>query len=89
MLSTKPLPTCLRTDIPIEERSADEVHYTWGWSDDAEFTRVRTTPQQSGARNPAFDVTPAKDITGIITERGIVKPSELGQFRPDSNKDSR
>ena len=69
-------------DIPIEERSADEVHYTWGWSDDGEFTRVRTTPQQSGARNPAFDVTPAKYITGIITERGIVKPSELGQFRP-------
>ena len=69
-------------DIPIEERSADEVHYTWGWSDNGDFIRVRTTPQQSDARNPAFDVTPAKYITGIITERGIVKPGQLSQFRP-------
>lgn len=69
--------------IPIEERSADEIHYTWGWSDDGEFTRVRTTPLQSDARNPAFDVTPAKYIAGIITEHGIIKPEELHTLKPN------
>ena len=69
-------------DIPIEERSADEIHYTWGWGDNGEFIRVRTTPAQSAARNPAFDVTPAKYITGIITEHGIVSPSELHTLKP-------
>ena len=70
-------------DIPIEERSADEIHYTWGWSDDGEFTRVRTTPRESEARNPAFDVTPAKYITGIITEHGIFKPEDLHTLNPN------
>jgi S-methyl-5-thioribose-1-phosphate isomerase len=63
--------------IPIEERSGDEVCFTWGWSDQGEFMRVRTTPKDSPASNPAFDVTPAELITGIITEKGIFKPSEL------------
>lgn len=63
--------------IPIEERSGDEVCFTWGWSDQGEFIRVRTTPKDSPANNPAFDVTPAALITGIITEKGIFKPSEL------------
>jgi S-methyl-5-thioribose-1-phosphate isomerase len=62
-------------DIPIEERSADEVTYTWGWSDEGTFLRVRTTPATSTARNPAFDVTPASLVAGIITERGIVAPT--------------
>jgi S-methyl-5-thioribose-1-phosphate isomerase len=62
-------------DIPIEERSADEVTYTWGWSDEGTFLRVRTTPATSTARNPAFDVTPASHVAGIITERGIVAPT--------------
>ncbi len=65
-------------DIPIEERGQDEVRYTWGWSDDGVFTRVRTVPDQSVARNPAFDVTPAELIAGIITERGIVEASAEG-----------
>jgi S-methyl-5-thioribose-1-phosphate isomerase len=65
-------------DIPIEERSADEVLYVWGWSDDGRFIRVRTAPAGSTARNPAFDVTPASLITGIITERGIVEASNAG-----------
>ena len=67
--------------IPIEERSADEVCFTWGWSDQGEFMRVRTTPKDSTANNPAFDVTPANLITGIITEKGIFKPDELVQLR--------
>lgn len=55
-------------DIPIEERSPDEVHLVQG---------KRITPKNSRARNPAFDVTPAKYIKGIITEKGILKPGKL------------
>jgi eIF-2B alpha/beta/delta-like uncharacterized protein len=59
-------------NIPIEERSGDELRYTYGWSDDGHFTRVRTTPEGSALRNPAFDVTPAELITGLITEKGLI-----------------
>ena len=65
-------------DIPIEERSPDEVLYVWGWSDDGKFIRVRTAPAGSTAKNPAFDVTPAELVTGIITERGIVPATVEG-----------
>lgn len=65
-------------DIPIEERGQDEVRYTWGWSDEGRFARVRTTPEASRARNPAFDVTPARLIAGIITEKGVVPASSEG-----------
>jgi methylthioribose-1-phosphate isomerase len=54
--------------IPIEERSPQEVLHLDG---------QLIAPKESPARNPAFDVTPAKYITGFITERGIVKPSSL------------
>ena len=54
--------------IPIEERSPQEVLHLDGHP---------IAPKESPARNPAFDVTPAKYITGIITERGILKPSRL------------
>jgi len=64
-------------DIPIEERDQDEVLYMFGWSDSGKFERVRISPEKSTAKNPAFDVTPAKYITGIITEKGIFKPSEI------------
>jgi methylthioribose-1-phosphate isomerase len=65
-------------DIPIEERSEDEVRYTWGWSDEGVFTRIRTVPESSRARNPAFDVTPAELVAGIITEKGIIEASVEG-----------
>lgn len=65
-------------DIPIEERSDDEVRYTWGWSDEGHFLRVRTVPDSSPGRNPAFDVTPAELVTGIITEQGIVPATAAG-----------
>jgi len=55
-------------EIPIEERSEDEV---------LEVRGRRVAPLGSHARNPAFDVTPAKYITGIITEMGIIKPGEV------------
>ena len=65
-------------DIPIEERSPEEVQYTWGWSDEGRFIRVRTAPEGSAARNPAFDVTPAELIAGIITEQGVVPATPEG-----------
>ena len=65
-------------DIPIEERSDEEIRYTWGWSDEGNFMRVRTVPENSPGRNPAFDVTPAELVTGIITEKGIVEASIEG-----------
>jgi len=55
-------------EIPIEERREEEVLYC---------RECRIAPKESKARNPAFDVTPAKYITGIITEKGIFKPSEI------------
>ncbi len=61
--------------IPIEERGADEVHYAWGWTDEGKMARVRIAAPGAGARNPAFDVTPAELITGIITEHGIIPPT--------------
>jgi methylthioribose-1-phosphate isomerase len=64
--------------IPIEERSGDEVAYTWGWSDEGRFVRVRTVPAGTLCRNPAFDVTPAALIAGIITEKGIVPATSAG-----------
>ncbi len=72
-------PDCPHGDqIPIEERDQDEVRCTWGWTDEGQFTRVRTTPEGSPARNPAFDVTPAEYIAGIITEKGVVPASAQG-----------
>jgi S-methyl-5-thioribose-1-phosphate isomerase len=65
-------------DIPIEERSANEVHYMWGWSSNNKFGKVRITPKTSIAKNPAFDITPAKYISGIITEKGVVEASRKG-----------
>ncbi|PWH18431.1 MAG: S-methyl-5-thioribose-1-phosphate isomerase [Ardenticatenia bacterium] len=63
--------------IPIEERSPDEVLYAEGLLDDGQMGRVRIAPSGSTARNPAFDVTPARYITAIITERGIFKPEHI------------
>ena len=63
--------------IPIEERSPDEVLYAYGLLDNGQLGRVRIAPSQSAARNLAFDVTPARYITGIITERGIFRPGNI------------
>jgi methylthioribose-1-phosphate isomerase len=60
------------TDIPIEQRCGDEVLYAYGWTDEGEWGRVRIAPPGAKAGNPAFDVTPARYITGLITEVGVV-----------------
>lgn len=65
-------------EIPIEERSADEVLFMTGLDSDGKAGRVRITPTGSPAANPAFDVTPARLVTGLITERGRCDASEAG-----------
>jgi methylthioribose-1-phosphate isomerase len=62
-------------DIPIEERNADEVKYVYGLGDEGP-AKVLITPPDSRATNYAFDVTPARLVTGLITERGICRASE-------------
>ena len=64
-------------EIPIEERSADEVAWVQGRAENGETVRVNVLPDGSAAANPAFDVTPARLVTGIITERGVCRPNEL------------
>jgi len=68
-------------DIPIEERDEEEVLSAWGTDSRGTFRPVRVANPTSHARNPAFDVTPANLITGIITPQGIVKPRELWRER--------
>ena len=65
-------------EIPIEERDADEVNFVQGRGDDGAITRVRIAPEGGRAANPAFDVTPARLVTGLITERGVAEASPQG-----------
>lgn len=64
-------------DIPIEERDEDEVLYAPGITNEDKVSQVRIAPKGARALNPAFDVTPAKYIAGIITEKGIIKPDKI------------
>ena len=64
-------------EIPIEERSPDEVRYVSGW-DGVEMRQVLLTPADSPAKNYGFDVTPARLITALVTERGICAANEAG-----------
>jgi methylthioribose-1-phosphate isomerase len=66
------------TEIEIEEREASEVTTISGRGLDGKVTTVRVAPTGSPAANPAFDVTPARLVTGIITERGRCDASETG-----------
>jgi len=62
------------THIPIEERNEEEVLCQDGMTSDGRHVKIQVCSPGSSAYNPAFDVTPAKFITGIITEKGIIKP---------------
>jgi translation initiation factor eIF-2B subunit alpha/methylthioribose-1-phosphate isomerase len=65
-------------DIPIEERDAEEVACMFGWERSAERqTTVRIAPESSNVRNPAFDVTPARYVSGIVTEKGVFAPNRI------------
>jgi methylthioribose-1-phosphate isomerase len=65
-------------DIPIEERSAAELSRVSGRSENGEVLTVDVLPEGSAAANPAFDVTPARLVTALITERGVCAASEAG-----------
>ena len=64
-------------EIPIEERDAGEVKYVDGWSNGAR-AEVLVTPADSPAANHGFDVTPARLVTGLISERGVCPATEEG-----------
>ncbi len=64
--------------IPIEMRADHEVSHIAGLTDAGEIARVRLTPDGSPVANPAFDVTPARLITGLVTERGVCAASADG-----------
>ena len=68
-------------EIPIEQRSAREVTHITGVNSAGKRVEVRLTPEGTPARNDGFDVTPAKLITGLITERGVCRASEAGLAR--------
>jgi methylthioribose-1-phosphate isomerase len=65
-------------DIPIEERAARELTHIEGRSAAGERTIVEVAAPGSAARNPAFDVTPARLVTGLITERGVAAATRAG-----------
>ena len=65
-------------DIPIEERSPREVTHVQGRDPSGRVVSVQISPDGTGARNPAFDVTPGHLVTGLITERGICAATPAG-----------
>ncbi len=67
-------------EIPIEERDSDEVKHADGWQD-GKHVEVLVTPAQSPAANYGFDVTPARLVTGLITERGVCAANEADILR--------
>jgi methylthioribose-1-phosphate isomerase len=75
-------------DIPIEERSEDEVLKMTGRLPDGSVTVVEIAAPGSGAANPGFDVTPARLVTGFITERGTcaATPEGLRSLFPESQE---
>ena len=65
-------------EIPIESRSEDEVRFVEGLCEDGAVRSVRVCPEETRAANYGFDVTPARLITGLVTERGICPATEDG-----------
>ena len=63
------------SEIPIEERGAEELKRAEGWRD-GEMLEVSVAPENSPAANYGFDVTPRRLVTGLITERGVCKADE-------------
>jgi methylthioribose-1-phosphate isomerase len=74
--------------IPIEERDATEVTHLAGLAEDGSVVSVALTPDDSPAANFAFDVTPARLVTGLITERGVCPANAdgLGNLFPEHGR---
>ena len=64
--------------IPIEERNSEELSHVEGLDENKDVKKIRIYPEKSKALNLAFDITPAKYVTGLITEKGICEASEKG-----------
>jgi methylthioribose-1-phosphate isomerase len=65
-------------EIPIEQRPAEELTRVWGRTRRGELTEVEIAPPGCPARNDAFDVTPARLVTALVTERGVCAASAAG-----------
>jgi methylthioribose-1-phosphate isomerase len=65
-------------DIPIEERSSEELSHIEGIDEKGKIKKIQIYPKKSKAINLAFDITPAKYVTGLITEKGICNASKEG-----------
>ncbi len=74
--------------IPIEERSGNEVNYVTGLTSDNKIETVLVPPENTKSLNFSFDVTPARLITALITERGVVAPNrqEILRMYPEKSK---
>lgn len=72
-------------EIPIEDRSPREVTHVLGRDSSDQIVEAKVTPEGTPAGNPAFDVTPARLVTGLITERGVVRasPEDLAEMFPE------
>ena len=65
-------------DIPIEERNSEELSHIEGLDENGNVKKIKIYPKKSKSMNLAFDVTPAKYVTGLITEKGVCEASEKG-----------
>jgi methylthioribose-1-phosphate isomerase len=65
-------------EIPIEQRNSEELSHIEGVDENNEVKKVLIYPKKSKTMNLAFDVTPSKYVTGLITERGISEASSKG-----------
>ncbi len=65
-------------DIPIEERNSEELSHIEGLDENGNIKKVKIYPKKSKSMNLAFDITPAKYVTGLITEKGVCEASEKG-----------
>jgi len=65
-------------DIPIEERNSEELSHVEGVDEKGNIKKIQIYPKKSKSMNLAFDVTPAKYVTGLITEKGVCKASPEG-----------
>jgi methylthioribose-1-phosphate isomerase len=73
-------------DIPIEERAADEVLWVNGLDRAGQPAGVQLMPAGTPVTNPAFDITPARLVTGIVTERGVAASARLAELFPDRRR---
>ena len=67
-------------EIEIEERSGDEVRFVRGRSHDGLSREIQLLDAASPVANPGFDITPARLVTGIVTERGTTMPDRLASL---------